>query len=272
MLYGMIIHQIWIQGEDKIPQKYRITSRKLRRMNPEFEYKVWSGRELEQVCRSLGPPYHHAWKQAKHLHQHVDFGRYCVIYAYGGISIDMDVEPLRPIREVVDIVPKHTLGVTKLPVNATESSIVMMAPRPWFLNNATLIAHRPRLPAAKILIDRMADRLSNQGWRAKAPKSMAIWTTTGPRFFNETFAYHIDPSLYTAIPAEYFEPCSGFDKACRPTPKTVVSHMHAASWHSYGHVAQMYYTIRRDPMARILCVLIISILLVLCVNCIRRRR
>lgn len=263
----MIIHQIWMQGEPAIPDEYRRHATTLRAMNPEFEYKVWDERELERVCAGLGDRYLRAFRSAPHMHQRVDFGRYCVIYRYGGISIDMDVVPIKPIGPVVARVPEDRLGVTEMALTRTEASIMALRPMDYWLNNATLIAPRPGMPACRILVDKMADRLLNPGWRAYCPKSMSIMVTTGPAYFTRVFRDHVPDHMVHRLAADYFEPCVGYDDECGPTKDTVVDHRHDGTWHSMGTTVNVYHFLKRRPAVSLVCVVSLVVLVV----CLARR-
>lgn len=238
-----------MQGEDHIPPTYKAYSDTLRRWNPEMTYRVWDDASLRRVCYSLHPRYGTAYDRCRYMHQRVDFGRYCVVLAYGGITIDMDVKPLKPLTHVIEMIPPSSLGVSQFPLSTVESSIFAMRQQTWWLNNATLIAHQARLPACRRLVDRIAMRLLGTWWRWM-PHSMAVLYTTGPMAFMEAFIHHIPHHEWTMLPHAYFEPCSGFDPTCAPSADSVVNHVHDATWQSgwYSWSIRQFYRVKRHPV------------------------
>lgn len=240
-MVAMRIHQIWMQGEENVPPPYRAYAKKLRALHPDFEYTLWDDAALRQVCWSLGDTYGRAYDRARFMHQKVDFGRYCLVLKYGGITIDMDVEPLRSFHDVIKKVPPHTLGVSEFPLSKSMSSMLTMRRQDFWVNNATLIAHRADLPAAQRLVDRMARQLLGSWW-FWMPKSMAVMYTTGPIAFNAIFK-QIPSSQWTMLPHTYFEPCFGYDDACTPSKDAVINHQHSGTWYPafFGTVMRWWY-------------------------------
>lgn len=248
-----------MQGEDQIPPKYREYAEALRALHPAMAYRVWDATALRHVCWSLGPRYGMAYDRCRHLHQRVDFGRYCIVLAYGGITIDMDVKPITSFDHVLASVPRETLGVSQFPLSSVESSILSWRPQSWWLNNATLMAHRPGLPACRFLVDRIADRLFASWWHW-LPQSTAILYTTGPYAFVDVFR-SMPRSMWTMVPSTYFEPCSGYDVACRPSTESVVNHVHDGTWQPgwYGSMMRGYYHLKRHP-EMVVCLVVVVLI------------
>lgn len=235
----MIIHQIWMQGEANLPPKYRAYATRLRELNPEMPYRLWSEPELERVCASISPRCHQAWRACRYMHQRVDFGRYCLVYVYGGVTVDMDAKPLKPFKPLLDRLPRDALVVSRFPVNTVEASLLSMQRQTWWLNNATLIAHRPRNRACRVLIDRVADRILGAWWVDAVPRSVAIAYTTGPMFFMHVFRDVLPRDSFVALPHTYLEPCSGFHDQCRVPPEAILDHDHDGTWQSGFHTVGM---------------------------------
>lgn len=261
----MIIHQIWMQGEDLVPRSYKEYSRALRELNPGMQYRLWNDSQLEEVCDRLGPIYGKAYRACRYMHQKVDFGRYCVIYTYGGISVDMDVQPLRSLAPLVEALPEDRLGLSEFPTNRVESSLLSGGKHTWWLNNATLIAKTPRNRACKILVDKMAHAILTRTWVTMMPKNIAITYTTGPMHFMDVFR-DMDPSLWVMIPHKYLEPCSGYHKSCKLSDKAILYHKHDGTWlpRWYATAMRMYYRARENPV-------LVVVSLVLLVYLIRNR-
>lgn len=128
-----IIHQIWIQGCDKIPDNLRKLHENCRKTNDDFEYICWDD---DKIKNFLQKNYDKKYLDLYNLYtvpaQKADFARYAILYIYGGVYLDMDMvchknlEPLlnnnvfhtgyifadffkRYLNGIIGSVPKHEL-------------------------------------------------------------------------------------------------------------------------------------------------------------------
>jgi mannosyltransferase OCH1-like enzyme len=260
-----IIHQIWYQGGDALPEKYQKTSQKLRDMNPGWRYMLWDDRSMRALCRKFG--YEDAYDASKIMHQRIDFGRYLALYCYGGVSIDMDTDSLRPIDTFVDEYESHgdrpNLGITRITSTPIEASIAYMRPTTIALNNATVVAPRKRMPCMKHICDHIADLLRNQSsLLKKMPKSMQIQRTTGPSAFTDA-VLSLPPDEVQYIDAEVFEPCIGFDAACKPSDRSITNHQHDGTWHGMGGLLSLYFWIKHHKLPILVVVLVLLLVVML---------
>nr|AEX62747.1 uncharacterized glycosyl transferase [Moumouvirus Monve] len=87
-----ILHQIWIQGYDKIPddlKKYFINCQKV---NNNFEHILWDDDKIRKLLiDKFDPEYLETYDYFKVPAQKADFARYAILYTYGGIYLDMDM-------------------------------------------------------------------------------------------------------------------------------------------------------------------------------------
>ena len=86
------IHQIWI-GPQKIPKRYLNWGKSWLINNPEWEYKLWTNIEINQMSmrnRNL-------YDSTNNIGFKSDIARYEILYKYGGIYIDTDFECIREI-------------------------------------------------------------------------------------------------------------------------------------------------------------------------------
>ena len=86
------IHQIWI-GPQKIPKRYLNWGKSWLINNPEWEYKLWTNREINQLSMRNRTLY----DSTNNIGFKSDIARYEILYKYGGIYIDTDFECLREI-------------------------------------------------------------------------------------------------------------------------------------------------------------------------------
>ena len=104
-----IIHQIWTQGCDKVPDKYKPYIEKWKSFKKYgYEYKCWDDESIIKDMKKNEPDLIHVYKYFDLPQQRSDVGRYYVIYRYGGIYSDIDIEP-HNILVIEDIIRKNEL-------------------------------------------------------------------------------------------------------------------------------------------------------------------
>lgn len=228
-----VIHQIWFQGRRQIPEKYEKDLKKLKSLNPDWQHIVWDDRMLRALCMRVDPRYLVCYDSYRYMHQKIDFGRCVALYVYGGISVDMDVEALRPFSAMGDLMESNKLIVSEnsLQLYWPEKKVLGMKK---YLNNSTFACDK-RHPAMKRLIESMvgAKHAFHTG-----NKFLDIQRTTGPILVSTALG---DSPDVLVLPYWYFEPCS-IAKGCKVHPQAILNHKHDATWVSMSpNVLQALY-------------------------------
>ena len=86
------LHQIWLQGEDRLPSKYEKTVAAYRAMTT--GYRLWSYADIVGLLNTdayewLLPMFN----SYQHWVMRVDLAKYVILHKYGGFYIDMDTVP-----------------------------------------------------------------------------------------------------------------------------------------------------------------------------------
>jgi mannosyltransferase OCH1-like enzyme len=92
-----IIHQIWIQGIDHLPEELRIKHQLIKSSNPSYEVKLWDDKSLQNLLSNHYPVLHRFYMDADNIPGfgnpmalRSDLGRFGLLAQYGGFYIDMD--------------------------------------------------------------------------------------------------------------------------------------------------------------------------------------
>jgi len=91
-----IIHQIWV-GPNPIPEKSKKFIEKIKELHPNFEYRLWNNNDINKKN----------FKNIKYINdttsyaQKADIMRYEILYNYGGIYIDIDMEVLKNLEPLL---------------------------------------------------------------------------------------------------------------------------------------------------------------------------
>ena len=92
-----IIHQIWV-GKKQIPENYKSFMQTIKNLHPDWEYKLWTDEDVESF------PWINkaAFNKATNPVMKSDIWRIEILYKYGGVYLDSDMESIRaldPIHE-----------------------------------------------------------------------------------------------------------------------------------------------------------------------------
>ena len=103
MAIPKIIHQVWEgRTEPSMPARLQILARTWREKNPEWEYHLWNGEEMDKLVETHFPEYLSIYKSFPYSVQRWDTIRYMILYLYGGVYADLDSECFRPIDELLE--------------------------------------------------------------------------------------------------------------------------------------------------------------------------
>lgn len=91
----MIIHQIFINSTKTIPKlpKYiQFTQSQLQNLYPNYQYRLYSGKEIEDIIKINFPKdVIRSYHSLKPYAYKADLARYCLLYLYGGLYIDLSI-------------------------------------------------------------------------------------------------------------------------------------------------------------------------------------
>lgn len=102
MAIPKIIHQVWEgRTEPSMPTRLQILARSWKRNNPDWEYHLWNGKEMDELVETYFPEYLTLYKGFPYSVQRWDTIRYMILYLYGGVYVDLDSECFRPIDNLL---------------------------------------------------------------------------------------------------------------------------------------------------------------------------
>ena len=103
MAIPKIIHQVWEgRTEPSMPARLQILARTWQEKNPNWEYHLWNGEEMDKLVETHFPEYLSIYKSFPYSVQRWDTIRYMILYLYGGVYADLDSECFRPIDELLE--------------------------------------------------------------------------------------------------------------------------------------------------------------------------
>lgn len=210
-----IIHQIWLGSE--LPEKFAIYTKTWPLHHPDWEYKLWTDKDIA----SLNLENQAAYDRAINYAERSDIARYEILYRFGGLYVDTDCECLQSFDQLHYYYDFYA---------GLELPCMALFLRPIIIPNA-LIACAPGHPILRAMIDTIMTRKIN------AEQQHDIVAKTGPLLFSDIVMEHAGQGSYRDIifPATFFYP---IDKKIKDKnkikklicPETFSIHHWAGSW------------------------------------------
>ncbi len=89
-----IIHQTW--KTNNIPKKWKYFVKKVKELNPEWEYRLWTDEDNDKFVQQKFPDFYDIYKGFSKNIMRADVIRYIIMYKIGGVYLDLDYEVLKP--------------------------------------------------------------------------------------------------------------------------------------------------------------------------------
>lgn len=208
-----VIHYCWFGGKPltKLAKK---CIKSWKKYCPDYEIKEWNESNYDvNAC-----PYVQEAYKAKKYPFVSDYARFDILYKYGGLYFDTDVEILKPIDQIVS--QGAFMGVENINLNQGEEKIAV-AP-------GLGIAAQPQMPVYKELIDfyNSIHFVNNSNLLTIVDYTTNILKEHGLQIKDENQKV-CDLTIYQK---EYFNPTNMHTREVVLTDKTVSIHHYAGSW------------------------------------------
>ena len=236
-----VIHQIWIQGRDKIPDELQEHYRSCRKINNNFRHILWDETKiLDFLNKKYGSKFVELYHFYKVPAQKADFARYAILYIYGGIYLDMDM-----------ICKKNLTGFLSNDFFCTDYILLPDLFR-RYLNG--IIGSKPKHLVFLFIFDNLFQR------KLQADD---VTYSTGTNLFYDSIQEYLDSTGnndITIIDKKYLHPCNMYDdENCHKTClDCYIVHTNYSSWNPQ---IRLLKTIRKHIKIIIPIVIIIIILL-----------
>lgn len=209
-----IIHQIWLGNNGKLPQKYHFLQKTWLKNHPEWEYKLWTEKELEK----FGLINKKLFDEVNNYGGKADIARLEILYRIGGLYVDTDFECTKPL----DIF--HHICDFYAPITYCDEAR---------LTNA-LIGAVPGHPILKSCIDALGKV------KVEKNKKFDVYNITGPPCLTKGFFKEIEncDGPCVGFPIGYFLPWPAYFRHLKSreeiekwiSPETFGIHHWHASW------------------------------------------
>jgi inositol phosphorylceramide mannosyltransferase catalytic subunit len=186
-----IIHQVWF-GKCPTPLFFKTTSNLWKITNENYEHIFWDSMKLVEFIKSEFSEYQLLFSNFKYDIQRVDLLKYLILYKYGGVYIDIDYEPLKPIE----------------PILANQNLCLGLEPKQYsdfhktdfFIGNA-FMASIPKHDFFFLLINNIVENLEQLS-KHDETKYSYVMKTTGPLMLNKFYQNYKSKEQINLIASE----------------------------------------------------------------------
>lgn len=240
-----IIHQIWIQGFEKVPDNIKIIYNECKLINYNFKFLFWDEYKIKKLLlKYFGKTYVEIYDSYTIFAQKSDFARYAILYIYGGIYLDMDMLARKNLTPFL----VHEFFCT------TDSIYFFMLSR-RYLNG--VMGSKPRHLVFKSIFKNMIERL---------PLSKNVIYSTGTKLLYDSVAeYKKKTGLnnISVIDRKYLHPCITYDDDSCPytCEDCFIAHTDHNSWGSwYGKFTHKYILKNLKIVAIIVAIIVLYLI------------
>lgn len=214
-----IIHYCWF-GRNPLPQSAEECIASWKKFLPDYEIKEWNEDNFDVNITTYTSE---AYKARKFAFVS-DYARFWILYNYGGLYFDTDVEILKPLDDIIS--RGGFMGIEKIEGNTIDNF-----EEGTVLVNAGLgLGVEKGHPLYKEILD-VYNKKHYIGWNGKFTGTVV--TTTTNILLKKT---KLEKDKITEIegifiyPDEYFDPMNYYTKEIKITEKTRTIHKYATTW------------------------------------------
>lgn len=103
-----ILHQTWKSID--VPQPLAQFAARFRELNPDFEYRLWTDADNDAFVRAEFPRYYPLYRGFSRGIYRADLARILYLLRFGGVYVDLDIEPLRALDGFLETAGDCVLG------------------------------------------------------------------------------------------------------------------------------------------------------------------
>jgi FkbM family methyltransferase len=224
-----LIHQTWKTSE--VSDRLKPFQKTWLENHATWEYKLWTDEDNLNLIQTHYPWFLDYYNSYPHHIQRVDAARYFILYHYGGLYADLDMQCLTPIDPLTDQIGGVIVGQEgQIHHDGTQR-----------IGNAIIFSSRHHPFWLRVF-----QSLLQCHAKSDPMKIGTVFTTTGPSFLHETYLKY--PQGVTVMPASAFYPMpwhapgETVELALRRTyPKSWTVHHWEGGWRSAPRQVSVQY-------------------------------
>ena len=214
--FPKIIHQIFGLWDNKIPSEIQKRMDTWKRLHPEYKYILWNKKTCRDFIKEKFDWFLPIYDAYKYHVQRADSIRYFILYKYGGIYSDIDLEPIKCITPLLE---KYK----------NKGCILYRSPNSDMLTNDFMIS-KPK----NIFWKKMIYELINKHSFSSISKHLTIMYSTGPLLLDDVYEVFGPKRRYVfIIDTKYINNCDITIPKPAQNKHGYLRRYDGRSWHSF---------------------------------------
>jgi inositol phosphorylceramide mannosyltransferase catalytic subunit len=205
-----IIHQTY--KTKTLPPDWEDTPKLWQEQHPGWQYEFWDDERNRAFIAEHYPWFLAQFDAYPNGIQRADAIRYFILYHYGGVYADMDIQPR---RNIAPLLGDAEVVLPLTPNVGLTNAFMASAPRSDFMRHVT----EQLIPYA------------NRWYHVT--RHWQIITSTGPTFIWKVANSYGGPSRILRVPASVWGKCVICASSCEDVPDAYFHHLHGDSWHNF---------------------------------------
>jgi len=268
-----IIHQIWYQGEDKIPLDYPNYSKSWKVLNADFKYMFWDEQKIIKLIYNNYPHLIKKFNEYPKMIQRIDFAKYIILHHYGGVYIDIDSECFKPISNLLN--DKDVLLV-ELDMSLFSKILIYKKIHGYALQNGVMAGAKKNPFWMHCINLLLKEDLNKKYYETEL---LYVFRTTGPLILTNAYNEYRDKKNIRIVPHNIVDPLSWCEYEKYECDKKSCGNIFpdAYSLHHYGSKSEHSWTSKTektiglwfckyDKYLLLICIIIIFTIILYCVN------
>ena len=269
----LIIHQIWMQDDHSFrintdlsskikiindstaPNELKKLMNKTVKINNDFKYILWCKKNITELIHKHYFQFYEDFLKMTFIQQ-IDFSKIIIVHHYGGIYLDCDIKPIRPLITLISRLPENKLIVSKsAKLNNIETILlenIFDIKNTIKVNNGVIISSKNN-NILLVICHHIINRIRNINIgiiNNILTKNSQINTmrTTGPAFLTSFVKKNEDNNNIILLNNQIFEPCLGSNPFCKETELSYGKHLHKSLWFaggSFWQVSSIYFYFKK---------------------------
>lgn len=182
-----VIHQSYKTWEQTSKKDKQFTE-KLKAMNEDWQWVFWTDEDNRTLIETHYPWFLDIYDSYKYNIQRADAVRYFYMHKYGGVYLDLDMFPLRPLEELFERIKNREIQPL---VYSNNPQVILFEEYPnHFLSGRAIynaiLASCQNCDFWEVVFKKLQDRYQSTPETEDAEK--VVFETTGPKMLNQAFA------------------------------------------------------------------------------------
>ena len=257
--FPKIIHQTW--KNETVPETWKESPELWKKHHPGYQYRLWTDADNRKFIEERFPWFLETYDGFRHNIQRADAVRYFILYAYGGIYSDLDIEPTRSLDSVLQ--QYYDQGAKIVLMNSENTLLESLCASNCFMVSV------PKHPFWLLMVDSIMKNKNSRTWMGKHAHVMA---STGPGRLKKVLKeytkknYGSDEKSRDVLltDRQMFSPCSVCDKKPCKCRMCYLKFTKGESWTGSDSTVVNFFMCKfRDPYVAIGTIISVVVLVML---------